>query len=124
MLSNGCFRVYGRWRPKSLSCRIQSKAAQAAQLGVVPTHASRNAATARRVWGLGVLMGEQKRKPPEPAGASSGEKPAPVEREEGVGAGEETLEEAARRDVRSVLAKALLNTAHLYEQAAYLLGRK
>jgi hypothetical protein len=59
---------------------------------------------------------------PEPTNASSGAKPAGE-----VPAGgdpRETLEQAARRDVRSVLTRALLNTAHLYEQAAYSVGKR
>jgi hypothetical protein len=67
-------------------------------------------------------MSEGAKETPEPTNASSGAKPAgEAGREETPG---EMLEHAARRDVRSVLAKALLNTAHLYEQAAYSVGKR
>jgi hypothetical protein len=62
----------------------------------------------------------EKKKAPAPEGAEA--KPLPDE--EGDGGSGETLEQAARRDVRACLVKALLNTAHLYEQAAYAVGKR
>jgi hypothetical protein len=60
----------------------------------------------------------------ENASAPEGAEAKPLPDEEGdVDSGEE-LEQAARRDVRACLVKALLNTAHLYEQAAYKLGTR
>jgi ADP-ribose pyrophosphatase YjhB (NUDIX family) len=63
-------------------------------------------------------MESNEEKSPKPAEASSGAKPA------GGVTAEETLEQAARREVRAMLVKALLETAHRFQKAADELGRR
>jgi hypothetical protein len=63
-------------------------------------------------------MSDGAKETPEPSEPSPGAKPA------GGAGSRETNDEAARRQTRAVLVRALLDTAHRYEKAAFELGRQ